>query len=255
MQLFYQQHGDAGVPLIILHGLLGSSDNWHTHAKLFGRHFRVFALDARNHGRSPHEPVFNYHVMAEDVHEFIQQHRLGAVHLLGHSMGGKTAMFLATLYPDAVEKLIVVDIAPKASSPSHDEIFDALEGLDLSRYAYRKEIDEALSKRIPNFFTRQFVLKNLRRNADNSFDWKMNLDAIRKNHEGINAAVPNDRIFSKPTLFIKGGNSRYILESDILAIHEIFPSARIATIAEAGHWVHSDAPDPFASVVLDFLKP
>jgi pimeloyl-ACP methyl ester carboxylesterase len=263
MHLFFQSYGASGLsrnetirdaPLVILHGLLGSSDNWHSRARKLSEQFRVFSLDARNHGRSPHSEEFNYHLMVEDLREFIEQQKLGSVNLLGHSMGGKTAMLFAIQYPELVERLIVVDIAPKPTSPSLDDIFEALFSLDLAKFKFRKEIDEALAHKLKNATTRQFVLKNLKRSEEGKFSWKVNLDVVYRNMHGINSAVPTDHPFTKPTLFIRGANSRYILDEDLGLIQEIFPNSKIATISNAGHWVHADNPAEFDKTVMKFLN-
>ncbi|MEW6731081.1 MAG: alpha/beta fold hydrolase [Acidobacteriota bacterium] len=253
MILNYRSYG-RGSTLIILHGLLGSLDNWHTLSKSFAESFQVLTLDQRNHGQSPHHNEFNYQVMAKDLREFMQLQGLGQAHLLGHSMGGKTAMRFALDYPDMVDRLIVIDIAPKAYPPQHNEIFAALYALDLKTFHNRKEIDMALATGIPDFAIRQFLLKNISYNEATGFKWKMNLDAIYKNYEKINEAIKADHKFTHPTLFIRGGNSHYIEVADEALIKTIFPAAVIATVKGVGHWVHAEAPQELAKLVLDFLK-
>ncbi len=252
MNLFYQFYGEHGHPLIILHGLLGSSDNWHTLGKTFSKYFRVFALDARNHGRSPHSEIFTYEAMAEDVHEFLEQQNISSTHLLGHSMGGKTAMQFALTYPSLVDKLIVVDIAPRAYSPQHDYIFDAITSLDMNIFSTRKEINEALSKKIPSGATRQFVMKNLAREDARAFRWKMNLDIVRKHYNEINKALDATKRFEKPTLVVKSNKAGYVTSDDELLILKMFPQSRIVGV-DVGHWIHAEAPTEFARVVLKFL--
>jgi len=253
MQLHYQSYGE-GHPLIILHGFLGSLENWSTQSKIFGEFFKVFAVDQRNHGSSPHSEAFNYHVMAEDLREFMQQQSLSSAHLLGHSMGGKTAMQFAVTYPDKVDRLIVVDIAPKAYPPQYQEILDALRSLDLKTFRTRKEIDEVLAQKIPDFPMRQFLLKNLARDESGGFRWRMHLDAIYRNYEEMGKGLGTGRRFEKPTLFIKGGNSNYIQEGDGALIREIFPQSKIVPVPGAGHWVQIEAPQEFSKIVLDFLE-
>ncbi len=252
MQLNYQSYGE-GHPLIILHGLFGSLDNWQTMSQKFGEFYKVFAVDQRNHGSSPHSDILNYQVMAEDLKEFLQSHNLPSTYLLGHSMGGKTAMQFAATYPEKVDKLIVVDIAPKVYNPQHDEIFEALCSLDLQTFSSRKEIDAALAQEIGSRAVRGFLLKNVARDDSGTFKWKMNLDAIYKNYNHINKGLETNRTFEKPTLFIKGERSDYIQEEDTAIIKELFPHATIVTIARAGHWVHAEAPTKFGRVVRDFL--
>lgn len=254
MQLYHNSYGSPTLPaLIILHGLFGSSDNWHSFGKKFGERFHTLALDARNHGRSPHSNVFDYPAMAADVVEFMSQQNIRSASLLGHSMGGKTAALTALLYPDAIAKLIVVDMAPRSYKDRIDQIFGALRSVDVNAYAFRKDIDAALSATITDNGIRQFLMKNLGRNASGSFYWKMNLEVIERNYDRINEDLPHDRQFDKPALFIRGGRSNNIQESDIPLIHRLFPAAQIVTIKNAGHWVHADAPEEFFSRVMTFL--
>lgn len=252
MLLHYQSYG-AGNPLIILHGLLGSSNNWHTLGKVFGEQFRVFALDARNHGRSPHAEDFNFTVMADDVREFIEQQNLQSASLLGHSMGGKTAMQLALTYPHLVHKLIVVDIAPKPYPRLHDEIFETLSTTRLEMFNSRKAVDEALAARIPDFAARQFLMKNLSRDDFGKFRWRINLPVIQQNYDAIAAAIESNRTYEKPTLFIRSERSGYIESNDLPAIKKLFPQAQVVGV-DVGHWIHAEAPQEFARIVLEFLN-
>ena len=255
MKLHFNSFGSNSLPaLFILHGLLGSSDNWHWFGQKFGEHFHTFTLDARNHGRSPHNDQFNYHVMAEDVVEFMMQRGISSASLLGHSMGGKTAAWTALLHPELVDKLIVVDIAPKSYQAHHDQVFNALTSLDLRSFRYRKDIDDALSLNIPEQSVRQFLMKNLARDDAGGFRWKMNLEVIEKNYAQINEELPRDSQFNKPTLFIRGANSDYIQIDDLPLIGQLFPKTEIITVKNAGHWVHVDAQEEFSRTVLDFLS-
>ncbi len=252
MRLAYKKYG-AGRPLVILHGLLGASGNWHTLAgKTFAARFEVYAVDLRNHGRSPHSDVFDYPAMVEDLLEFVDEHGLARVHLLGHSMGGKTAMHFALAHPERVERLVVVDIGPGAYPPRHAEIFEALRALDLGAYAARSDLDAALARRIPSYPIRQFLLKNLAYDGS-GYAWQMNLEGLYRNYARINAAVDDGRTFAGPVLFIRGGASDYVDEADLPAIRALFPQAYLVTIAGAGHWVHAEKPDAFAEAVLAFL--
>jgi pimeloyl-ACP methyl ester carboxylesterase len=255
MKLHFKSYGSESTQvLIILHGLFGSSDNWHSFGLRFGAQFHTFILDARNHGRSPHSESFNYQVMAEDVIEFMVQQNISSAALLGHSMGGKTAALTALLHPELVDKLIVVDIAPRSYKAHHDQVFDALTSIDLNEFEYRKDIDEALTLKIPEVSVRQFLMKNLARDGTGSFRWKMNLDVIENNYAQINEELPRDKQFMKPTLFIRGGNSDYIQMDDLPLITQLFPTSEIITVKDAGHWIQVDAPDEFSGVVLDFLS-
>ena len=252
MNLFFHSYGTSGTPLIILHGLLGSSDNWHTLGKMFGARFHVFTLDARNHGRSPHTDEMSYPAMADDVREFMQQHGLQTAHLLGHSMGGKTAMQLALTHSDLVDKLVVVDIAPRAYDRQHDYIFDAITSLNLSGMSSRQEISAAFSDTIPSETTRQFVMKNLARDDSGAFSWKLNLDTILRHYAEINSALDSAKRFEKPTLFVKSNKAGYITQEDEPSIKQMFPQAQIVGL-DVGHWIHAEAPEEFARIVLDFL--
>lgn len=253
MQLHFEQSG-KGRPLIILHGLFGSLENWRALSKILARSFQVFALDQRNHGHSPHSAEFTYQTMADDLHEFIEEQELPSVHMLGHSMGGKTAMLFALTYPNLVDKLIIVDIAPKAYPRGHDEIFDALFSLDPTTMKTRQEADAALTKKIPDLALRQFLLKNLERTESGAFQWRIALNEIHQSYaEMLKALAWESQPFSQPTLFIRGARSDYIKDSDRPTITALFPYARIATIANVGHWVHAEAPQEFARTVLNFL--
>ncbi len=253
MQLNFHTYG-TGFPIIILHGLFGSLDNWQTISRRLSEYFQVFAVDLRNHGRSPHSDVFNYKVMAEDLRELMQAQSLTRVHLLGHSMGGKTAMEFALSHPESVEKLIVVDIAPKVYPPSHIPIFKALLALDLSSCHDRQEVSNALAPAIPEPAVRQFLLKNLTRDDSGAFQWKLNLPVIYQNYDLLNHGLENGRTFAGPVSFIKGSRSEYIENKDEAAIMHLFPIAGTITIPESGHWVHADAPEQFLKVALDFLQ-
>jgi len=253
MQLNFQCHGD-GFPLIILHGLFGSLDNWQTIARNLGQSYQVFTLDLRNHGRSPHSDIFNYAVMAEDLREFMAAQNLPRAYIMGHSLGGKTAMHFALRHPELVEKLIVVDMAPKAYPPVFAPIFKALLALDLASFRERSEIADALTPAIPEMALRQFLVKNVTRDDTGAFRWKMNLPVIHRNYGVLTAAIETDRTFSGPALFIKGELSNYLLEGDAALIHKLFSRATMKTIAHAGHWVHADAPEQLMKVVCNFLR-
>ncbi|MFB6097799.1 MAG: alpha/beta fold hydrolase [Salinibacter sp.] len=253
MELFYNQYGESGPPLIILHGLLGAHGNWHTLSRTAFREVaRVFAVDQRNHGRSPHADRMDYPTLAVDLRDFIDRHHLAPATLLGHSMGGKTAMQTALSAPDRVARLIVVDMTPKAYPPKHTEMLEVLARIDPEDYDSRDEVDEALAEDVPSWRIRQFLLKNLDYDGE-TYTWKMNLDAIRAHYDDITAALPADATYEGPTLFIRGAESEYIAGEDVEGIRERFPHAELKTIEGAGHWVHADAPEAFAEVVVNFL--
>jgi len=252
MRLHFEVEG-TGYPLIILHGLLGWCENWRAQRKAFSQSYQVFALDLRNHGRSPHSEIFNLEVMAEDLREFIDEHALGSAHLLGHSLGGRIMMQFANSYPEKASKLVIVDIAAKAYEGEHWDILEALQALDVKQFKSRAEVDAALAPKIPAPSMRRFLLKNLERDGDHGIKWRINLNAIYRNYHHTIKALALSRRFEKPTLFIRGEKSQYIEEKDIPAIKDSFPCAEVVTIAGAAHWVHVDAPEQFHRVVISFL--
>lgn len=244
-----------GQPLLILHGLFGTLDNWATLAKRFAEHYNVFLVDLRNHGRSPHHAEHNYDAMADDVLELVEELGIPTPAIMGHSMGGKVAMKYALKYPTRLTRLIVVDIAPKAYPPHHDEIIDALQSVDLSTVTSRGEVDQQLAQSIKEPDVRLFLMKNLYRNDDNTFGWRMNLDALESNYEDIAAAITAEVPFKKHALFIRGGKSNYIKPEDIYSnIEHLFTLVEVETIPEAGHWVHAQAPDKVYDLVTTFLS-
>ncbi len=251
MDLHFQSFGQ-GSPLIILHGLFGMLDNWHTVSRKLGDNFRVFAVDQRNHGLSPHAEAFNYDVMARDMHDFILAQGISPSHLLGHSMGGKTAMWTALKFPDLVDRLIVVDIAPRPYPPLHDDIIEVLQSVRLEDSESREEIDEVLSTKIKEPAVRQFLMKNLSRNDDGTFRWKMNLPAIVAHYGEIMEGIETETTFPRPTLFIRSQNSSYIRDEDIPGIKKLFPSSS-TVVFPTGHWVHAEAPEQVIKSVTEFL--
>lgn len=257
MHLNYKSFGNQGQPLIILHGLFGMLDNWQTLAIQFSTHFKVFTIDQRNHGKSFHSPDFNYHLLADDLYDFMHQHHLPSAHIIGHSMGGKTAMQFAVNNPEMVNKLIIVDIAPKDYPAGHDEIFDAFNSFDIGKVNSRNEADDLMSHLVPDFGTRQFLLKNLTRNKDGSYGWKCNLPALQEHYLEIlaNSLTPFDQ-FDKQVLFMKGGASeRYIeMPEDKATILHFFPNAVIETIDNAGHWIHAEQPEAFFQAAMIYLN-
>ncbi|WP_238395722.1 alpha/beta fold hydrolase [Pontibacter pudoricolor] len=212
-------------------------------------------IDLRNHGRSPHSEQHDYDAMVADVLELVDDLQIPTPAIMGHSMGGKVAMNYALKYPTRITKLIVVDIAPKAYPPHHDEIIDALQSVDLSTVTSRGEVDAQLAKGIKEDEVRLFLMKNLYRKDDNTFGWRMNLDAIEKNYEKVAAEITSEVPFKKHTLFIKGGRSRYIKPEDVYgSIEHLFTLVQVETIPDAGHWVHAEAPNEVYDLVTTFLN-
>ncbi len=254
IELNYKSFGQ-GPPLIIVHGLFGTLDNWQTLAKSFAEKYSVFILDLRNHGRSPHKDgLFDYQVLAEDLKDFMEQHWIYKSHLLGHSMGGKTVMQFALTYPEMVDKMIVVDIAPKSYKGGHEAILHALSSLDLTTLADRKSAEDHLMNLLNEVGTVQFLLKNLSRKKEGGFEWKMNLNNLIQNYDNILDNISIESQNEQPALFIRGSNSDYVLDSDFQHIQELFPNSKIITIDDAGHWVHADKPKELFEIVDEFLS-
>ncbi len=255
MQLAYRSYG-SGTPLIILHGLFGQSDNWNTLAKQFSEHnFEVFTLDQRNHGLSPHSSEWSYELMASDLKEFIDTHKLQNPIILGHSMGGKTTLFFEFMFPRIAKKLVIVDIAVRSYKPQHNPVLEGLKAVNFSEIKSRKQAEETLGKHISDFGTKQFLLKNIywKDTENNVMDWRFNLKTITKNYDNISAEVPHFKS-NTPTLVVAGQKSDYINASDIIDFENRFSNIRFATIANAGHWVHSEKPQDFFNEVITFIK-
>ncbi len=257
MQLFYRKYGQVGdQPLLILHGLFGMSDNWVSFARRIAiEGFEVFIVDQRNHGKSPHSVNFNYLVLTDDLFDFIDEHKIENPILLGHSMGGKVAMRFTLENTHLVKRLIVVDISLKAypQRTMHKNIINAICTVDLSKIVHRREVEEQLRPLIPQERVRQFVLKNLYRDDANGFEWRLNINGIEANLDDMFNAIEIVEKFEKPTLFIKGGASDYILLEDYGQIRQNFPHAEIVAVAGTSHWVHVDAPEIFYQLTKGFL--
>ena len=244
-----------GIPMIILHGFLGMSDNWKSLASQFASAgFQVHAIDLRNHGKSFHSEEFNYEVMVEDVKKYIHVHQLTNSIVLGHSMGGKVAMLLATMYPNLVSKLIIADIGPKYYAPHHQTILAGLNAVDFSKNPSRSEVDQILTSFISDFGTRQFLLKNLYWKTPEQLAFRFNLKVFNDKIEIIGTALPFENKFDGPTLFLRGDKSDYILDSDFETIYHHFPNAIIDSISNAGHWLHAENPHDFQLKVMQFFK-
>lgn len=253
MALHYRKLGEQGPPLLILHGIFGSSDNWLSIAKPLATTHQVYLLDLRNHGQSPWDDAFDYSCMAEDLWKFILDHGLREVRLLGHSMGGKVVMQFDLLYPGIASKLFVVDIAPKYYPVHHHSILEGLNSLDLEHLESRSAANEHLKRFEEKEGVRQFLLKNLYRKEDNRFALRINLKVITQKIEvvGHELLVPAPSV--TPCLFIKGGESPYILKEDESHILSLFPKASFLSIPGAGHWVQADQPEEFLAALLSQL--
>jgi pimeloyl-ACP methyl ester carboxylesterase len=250
----WRGYGRANLPaLVVLHGLFGSLDNWVTLCRRWSDAFHVLAFDARNHGRSFHARAMDYPMMAADLRSFLDERGISRAHLLGHSMGGKTVMEFAVTHPERVDRLVVVDIAPRGYPPGHDGIFDALCAVKPAAYPTRAEVEAALAPLVPSPAVRAFLLKNLIRDAEGRLGWKMNLPVLRREYDAIRGPVAAHSLCDRPALFIAGGRSRYILPEDREEIRRIFPHAAVFTVRSAGHWVHAEAPEDVEMVVRRFL--
>jgi esterase len=254
VQLHFKESG-RGRALVLLHGLFGSADNWFGVVPRLAEKFHVLVPDLRNHGHSPHHPEMDYPLMAADVEKFFMARKIESASVIGHSMGGKVAMQFALQFPQRVEKLVVVDMAPRAYRRTHDHIFEALLALDLPSFQTRSQIEDALAPEIPSLNLRRFLLRNLGRDDRGKFFWKMNLCGVAENYSRLGEVLSPQNHFAKPALFIRGGGSDYIQTTDEAEIHRLFSAAEIQTIPTAGHWVHADTPEEFLRLVLNFLQP
>lgn len=253
--MLYSRIEGIGKQLVILHGFLGMSDNWKTLGNQYALEgFQVHLLDLRNHGKSFHSEIFDYEIMAQDVLEYCIEKNLTKISIIGHSMGGKVGMLFATKYPTRVEKLIVADIGPKYYAPHHQDILAGLNTVDFYTKPTRATVEETLVHYIPDFGTRQFLLKNLYWKEPNQLDFRFNLVVFNKEIEVIGTALPEKMLFENPTLFIRGGNSNYILDSDLPLIKTHFPNFELKTIPNVGHWLHAENPKLFFEITREFLK-
>ncbi|MCK9219956.1 MAG: alpha/beta fold hydrolase [Bacteroidales bacterium] len=254
MKLFYRQFGN-GESVVLLHGLLGVSDNWVTFARQLGASYSVFVPDLRNHGQSPHSDMFNLASLEDDVMELIDTLGLEEVYIIGHSLGGKIGMFFSLNHPDRVKKLVVVDIGLRKSlaSMEHLQLIDAMGQVDFSKAKQRSDVDKQLARSISSLKLRQFLLKNVYWRDRNMLDWRFNLKAINENLLSIFDVDTPTGFYPGPVLFIRGGNSNYILDEDVPEIITKFPGATVRTIVNVSHWVHADAPGEFFTLVKEFL--
>ncbi len=253
--MLYSRIEGKGKPLVILHGFLGMSDNWKTLSGQYAEEgFEVHALDMRNHGRSLHSDEFNYDVMVQDVKEYCDEHNLNVINLLGHSMGGKAAMFFAVKYPERLDKLIIADIAPKYYPPHHQDILAGLSAVDFSKKPERSDVEDILKEYIKDSGTRQFLMKSLYWKEQGQLAFRFNLDVFNEKIENIGIALPDDARYDKPVLFLRGEKSNYIKDTDFEYIQKQAPKAKIVNIKNSGHWLHAENPKDFLAETLKFLK-
>ena len=252
MKLYCRQIGE-GDPVVILHGLFGMSDNWIGIAKQLSASHHCYILDMRNHGRSPHSHDLNYDDMVEDIYEFLTDFGLRTVSFIGHSMGGLVAMKFAFEYPHRINKLVIVDIAPKSYPALHQNVLLGLKSIPLKKINSRQEAGEFLKEYVPSKKSRQFLLKNLYRKADRTYAWRVNLDAIYEHASDIGRGISTEKLYDKQTLFIRGEKSEYLLAEDKNRIIKIFPQATFIEIPDATHWVHAEKPDEVIKALENFL--
>jgi pimeloyl-ACP methyl ester carboxylesterase len=264
MKLFYRKYGN-GPPLIILHGLFGSSDNWVTVAKSLSENFTVYLPDQRNHGQSPHSDEHDYDTMRDDLFELANELSLKKFFLAGHSMGGKTAISFALIWPEMLNGLLIADISPftdasgkKSVYSEHHTILDAILSLDLKKVSTRNDVDTFLSEKIESEKTRGMIMKNLQRTGDNTFSWKLNAASLLRNLDKIMEGIErqndyNHQITGFPVIFLKGGDSDYIALSDFKDILKVFPAAEMIEIPGAGHWINSDKPEEVVKNIKKLL--
>ncbi len=264
MELFYRKEG-SGPPLVIVHGLYGSSDNWVNIGKRLAEKHTVYMVDQRNHGRSPFANLHTFNDLRNDLEEFFEKHNIEKATLLGHSMGGKAAMWFALDFPEKVEKLVIADIAPKdylllkedSQFYLHQNILLAMQEIDFSKIKSRNDVDDFMAQKIDDVNIRQFLLKNVAKDKVNhQYKWRVNAgvlyDHLDEIVSGVNKNWFEDRIpiTSYPVIFIRGMKSKYILPEDEILIKEIYPDSRIIDIPDAGHWLHAEQPEKFMKAVM-----
>lgn len=249
----HSQITGEGTPILLLHGLFGSLENLGVIARSLSSIGEVHSLDLRNHGRSPHTESMTYAEMAADVHAYLDDHKLARVAVLGHSMGGKTAMRLALDEPDRVTRLIVADIAPVRYQPHHRDILEGLSALNTSGLRSRSEADKALQPYVQEAQVRQFLLKNLVKSENGGFVWRLNLDAIKNCYNDLLDGQEAQQPYRGPVLFIKGGRSDYIQEQHRDKVARLFPAATLRMIPDTGHWLHAEKPGLFTTLCERFL--
>jgi esterase len=265
VDLYFTEQGE-GFPLIIIHGLFGSADNWRTLAKKFAEHYKVYCIDLRNHGRSPHINDMSYSAMAADLLAFMQDRNINQAHIVGHSMGGKVAMQLALSHPEVVAKLVVADIAPVVYEHGHDDVIAAFYAVrDAGGVASRKEADQLMSQHVTELGVRQFLITNLEKKETGKMEWRVGLDHIRDNYESVIQApslTPSlatesgkaGQVFGGDSLFIRGDRSNYVLDQYRPKIDALFSNAELQTIEGTGHWLHAEKPLEFLERIRTFLR-
>jgi len=255
MKLFYREFG-KGSPVIILHGLFGQSDNWVTVARRIAEEFQVFIPDMRNHGQSPHTTIHRFPDMSDELSDFIEDLQSENPILIWHSMGGKVAMTYALENPGKVNRIAIIDISPRRypERVAHTQVISQMLSIDLDKLTSRSEVENLLKTRIADKRVQMFIMKNLYYKLHGKLAWRLNLDAINQSMDMLFDGIRSENRFSGPAVFIRGGNSDYVPDSDILLIKSLFPQAQLKTISGASHWVHADAPEELCSLLSSFLE-
>lgn len=246
--------GDKPKHLLILHGLFGQSDNFATLSKQFAEFYTVHAIDLRNHGRSFHSDDMSFDVMSDDILNYLNHHQIETCYLLGHSLGGRSVIEFSYKHPEKIDKLIVADMAPKAYPPHHQGIIKALNSVDFDKVEKRSDVEETLKQYIPDIGTRQFLLKNVYHAENGKYAFRFNLKTLTDSYDGMVGGNLTDGIFEKPTLFLRGAKSNYVLDEDFDLIRKHFPQVEIQTISNSGHWVHAENPQEFFQKTIAFLE-
>ena len=255
MLLNSQVNGSGNHVLIVLHGFLGMLDNWKSFAKRMDQNkYQIHLVDQRNHGKSFHNNLFNYEILATDLKNYIDHYKIKKFSLIGHSMGGKTAMMFSSMYPELIKKLIIVDILPIYYSNDYNKIIDSLKSLDLKKLVSRVNIDKALESEFKEPVFRAFLLKNLYRVNKDELAFKIDLDIISNNLSEVEKSLPANLHYSGKTLFIKGQKSDYINKTNSSLLKKVFPDHKIVEVQKAGHWVHAENLDGFINETELFLE-
>ncbi len=251
MPLHHKKQGQ-GDAVILIHGLFGSLENLGALAKGLAEHFCVYSIDLPNHGRSPHSEATNLKQMSDEVLEWMRQHKLDNVFVVGHSLGGKVAMEIALRHPDQIKKLVVMDIAPSAYPPHHSDVFEGLRAVDIHNITSRSEAEASMKPHVPEVAVRSFLLKNIVRESAGHFSWRMNLRALYEGYADLICAN-HESCFDAPVLFLKGGASDYISEKNRQDIESRFPEQSLKIVANTGHWLHAEKPAMVTRLINNFL--
>lgn len=252
MSLNHKRVGE-GAPLLMMHGLFGSLDNLGMVSRALRHDFDVISVDLPDHGLSPRSDNFSYDAYAQQVLTLMDHLGLDCPAILGHSMGGKVAMHIALHYPERVSQLVVADIAPVRYTPRHQNVFNALNAVDLASISSRKDAEEAMMQHLEEFGVAQFLLRSLGKDENGHFVWRFNLDMLMRDYDNLSQEISHTQPFHKPTLFVKGGNSNYITAEHRPIINQLFPNATAKIMQGTGHWLHAEKPSVFSKIVTDFL--